>query len=219
MKRHWLAPSGLAGTVSVTVRVTVSWVVMVWALAGDAANAEAAPNSAKIMIFMARPPPVQLTHSVGHTATKLERSPIRLYHSRRRRSSLRRSSWASTADTADCGTSPMRRRRLGSEDRRWREAKGQAVAVWGCSPGVTRRWFSASQPGRNRGWVFFMMSCFYWRKGWDSNPRWSCPHGGFQDRCLKPLGHPSSFYYSRVRPAPTRRERARHTRSRRLCCL
>ena len=31
----------------------------------------------------------------------------------------------------------------------------------------------------------------YWRKEWDSNPRWSCPHGGFQDRCLKPLGHPS----------------------------
>src|SRR5829696_7844081 len=31
-----------------------------------------------------------------------------------------------------------------------------------------------------------------WRKGWDSNPRGSCPPGGFQDRCLKPLGHPSS---------------------------
>ena len=31
-----------------------------------------------------------------------------------------------------------------------------------------------------------------WRKGWDSNPRWACTHGGFQDRCLKPLGHPSS---------------------------
>ena len=30
-----------------------------------------------------------------------------------------------------------------------------------------------------------------WRTGWDSNPRWGCPHGGFQDRCLKPLGHPS----------------------------
>ncbi len=28
--------------------------------------------------------------------------------------------------------------------------------------------------------------------GWDSNPRYGCPHGGFQDRCLKPLGHPSS---------------------------
>jgi hypothetical protein len=31
-----------------------------------------------------------------------------------------------------------------------------------------------------------------WRKGWDSNPRWACTHAGFQDRCLKPLGHPSS---------------------------
>jgi hypothetical protein len=30
------------------------------------------------------------------------------------------------------------------------------------------------------------------RKGWDSNPRWACTHGGFQDRCLKPLGHPST---------------------------
>src|SRR5207248_7057171 len=30
-----------------------------------------------------------------------------------------------------------------------------------------------------------------WRRRWDSNPRWSCPHGGFQDRCLKPLGHSS----------------------------
>ena len=32
-----------------------------------------------------------------------------------------------------------------------------------------------------------------WRKGWDSNPRYPCRHAGFQDRCLKPLGHPSSF--------------------------
>ncbi len=31
-----------------------------------------------------------------------------------------------------------------------------------------------------------------WRKGWDSNPRWAFTHGGFQDRCLKPLGHPSN---------------------------
>lgn len=30
-----------------------------------------------------------------------------------------------------------------------------------------------------------------WRMGWDSNPRWASTHGGFQDRCLKPLGHPS----------------------------
>jgi hypothetical protein len=30
-----------------------------------------------------------------------------------------------------------------------------------------------------------------WRTGWDSNPRYGCPYDGFQDRCLKPLGHPS----------------------------
>src|SRR6516165_3788491 len=32
---------------------------------------------------------------------------------------------------------------------------------------------------------------FTWRKGWDSNPRGAYTPGGFQDRCLKPLGHPS----------------------------
>ena len=37
-------------------------------------------------------------------------------------------------------------------------------------------------------WVFF----HFWRKGWDSNPRYPCGHAGFQDRCLKPLGHPSN---------------------------
>ena len=34
-------------------------------------------------------------------------------------------------------------------------------------------------------------SVLNWRKGWDSNPRYPCGHAGFQDRCLKPLGHPS----------------------------
>ena len=34
------------------------------------------------------------------------------------------------------------------------------------------------------------ISCL-WRMGWDSNPRYACTHGGFQDRCLQPLGHPS----------------------------
>jgi hypothetical protein len=33
----------------------------------------------------------------------------------------------------------------------------------------------------------------YQRMGRDSNPRWTFAHAGFQDRCLKPLGHPSSF--------------------------
>ena len=32
-----------------------------------------------------------------------------------------------------------------------------------------------------------------WRRGWDSNPRWYRYHAGFQDRCLKPLGHLSAF--------------------------
>ena len=31
-----------------------------------------------------------------------------------------------------------------------------------------------------------------WRMGWDSNPRGACTPAGFQDRCLQPLGHPSS---------------------------
>jgi hypothetical protein len=38
----------------------------------------------------------------------------------------------------------------------------------------------------------------YWRKGWDSNPRCPCRHAGFQDRCLKPLGHPSVFGCQRL---------------------
>ena len=29
----------------------------------------------------------------------------------------------------------------------------------------------------------------FWRREWDSNPRWYRYHAGFQDRCLKPLGH------------------------------
>src|SRR6516162_2321953 len=35
-----------------------------------------------------------------------------------------------------------------------------------------------------------------WRMGWDSNPRYPCGHAGFQDRCLKPLGHPSGTLIS-----------------------
>ncbi len=31
-----------------------------------------------------------------------------------------------------------------------------------------------------------------WRRGWDSNPRRTRALAGFQDRCLKPLGHPSA---------------------------
>ncbi len=31
-----------------------------------------------------------------------------------------------------------------------------------------------------------------WRRRWDSNPRWSCPHAGFQDRYIRPLCHSSA---------------------------
>ena len=38
-----------------------------------------------------------------------------------------------------------------------------------------------------------------WRMGRDSNPRYPCEHAGFQDRCLKPLGHPSIQVTPRIR--------------------
>ena len=33
---------------------------------------------------------------------------------------------------------------------------------------------------------------FDWRKGWDSNPRETYASAGFQDRCIRPLCHPST---------------------------
>jgi hypothetical protein len=41
-----------------------------------------------------------------------------------------------------------------------------------------------------------------WRMGWDSNPRRACTLAGFQDRCLKPLGHPSESALSLVSLEP-----------------
>ena len=38
---------------------------------------------------------------------------------------------------------------------------------------------------------------YYWRMGRDSNPRWSCPHNGFQDRRNRPLCHPSETFFRR----------------------
>ncbi len=56
-----------------------------------------------------------------------------------------------------------------------------------------------------------------WRTGWDSNPRNAFTFGGFQDRCLKPLGHPSVALPS-SKPEPSRmpeRKRLRQTQGRR----
>src|SRR5688572_19304228 len=33
----------------------------------------------------------------------------------------------------------------------------------------------------------------YWRRGWDSNPRYPCGHNGFRDRPDRPLRHLSVF--------------------------
>jgi hypothetical protein len=37
--------------------------------------------------------------------------------------------------------------------------------------------------------IMFRNAYFYWRRGWDSNPRWYRYHAGFQDRCIQPLCH------------------------------
>ncbi len=42
------------------------------------------------------------------------------------------------------------------------------------------------QPLENR-WKYQM----WWRRRWDSNPRWALTHVGFQDRCIRPLCHSS----------------------------
>ena len=40
---------------------------------------------------------------------------------------------------------------------------------------------------------FQLRQFWNWRSGWDSNPRKTFAFGGFQDLCLKPLGHRSTF--------------------------
>ncbi len=38
--------------------------------------------------------------------------------------------------------------------------------------------------------------------GWDSNPRGALAPAGFQDRCLKPLGHPSGQCFQYISSTP-----------------
>ena len=51
-------------------------------------------------------------------------------------------------------------------------------------------WFSSDH--RNKK-IKHPNGCLYfsWRMVRDSNPRWSCPHNGFQDRRIRPLCQPS----------------------------
>lgn len=45
--------------------------------------------------------------------------------------------------------------------------------------------------------IFVRGKCAKWRIEWDSNPRYTRMHAGFQDRFLKPLGHLSTYFYTR----------------------
>src|SRR6188768_602142 len=44
--------------------------------------------------------------------------------------------------------------------------------------------------------ILQLVSGVSWRMGRDSNPRDACASAGFQDRCLQPLGHPSTTVLS-----------------------
>ena len=79
------------------------------------------------------------------------------------------------------------------------DKNGSKIAAPAAGPGFPpdRRAPNHENPVRknrpDKKWIP-IISCFYqwfWRMGWDSNPRYAYTHGGFQDRCLQPLGHPS----------------------------
>ena len=58
--------------------------------------------------------------------------------------------------------------------------------------GLTRAGRRGSAPSADRPTrAARLLWCEIWRSRWDSNPRYPCEYGGFQDRCLKPLGHRS----------------------------
>ena len=57
-----------------------------------------------------------------------------------------------------------------------------------------------------------------WRMGWDSDPRATCAAAGFQDRCLKPLGHPSATFAKGGSPARELRARINHAGIRARFC-
>ncbi len=55
--------------------------------------------------------------------------------------------------------------------------------------------FSLKSIAKRRKHLRSTVVIFQWnRRGWDSNPRYPSRYGDFQDRCLKPLGHPSTIH-------------------------
>ena len=86
------------------------------------------------------------------------------------------------------------------EDAFWKALKEIAQEREMTSSDLVAAIDSERQHGNRR-----IVSQIDWRREWDSNPRWACAHAGFQDRCLKPLGHPSRRAVRARVTSPTRR--------------
>ena len=63
-------------------------------------------------------------------------------------------------------------------------------------PGITRRSSLATPRVASRPPATMPAHGRPKRWGWDSNPRYGYPHSGFQDRLLRPLGHPTRAFDS-----------------------
>ena len=78
---------------------------------------------------------------------------------------------------------------LAADRRRVAISEMSSVHRWGSTPPVASGLRMVWEPSR----------CSAKRRGWDSNPRGLAP-AGFQDRCIEPLCHPSSWAsYTRPR--------------------
>jgi len=75
------------------------------------------------------------------------------------------------------------------ELRRWRLAQAGELLRLGVR--ADDEWHVVTRLTALLSLTYTMSAFLTWRKGWDSNPRYPCRHAGFQDRCIKPLGHPS----------------------------
>ena len=65
--------------------------------------------------------------------------------------------------------------------------------------------------GRPKPWRYATVGhrSAFWRRRRDSNPWTACTVGGFQNRCLRPLGHSSRSLFSSVSPASWIHDRPR----------
>src|SRR5690348_7807796 len=75
-----------------------------------------------------------------------------------------------------------------------RFARGQPAAVQICSRQICRTpgWRVRTTPF-SRNTNAHEGRLHFWRRGWDSNPRYGKPYAGFQVRCFRPLSHLSNL--------------------------